>query len=78
MDLVLYRKEQKEWFGVQFSNECDSKLYQLRYIHKSLLVNSDDLCGPTALKMITMSDTRKGLPLTSSRIEKIFPKLFSP
>nr|MDP8941335.1 cyclic nucleotide-binding domain-containing protein [Thermoproteota archaeon] len=25
--------------------------------------------------MTTMSNTRRGLPLTSSRIEKIFPKL---
>jgi thioredoxin reductase (NADPH) len=29
----------------------------------------------TALEMTTMSDARRGLPLTSSRIEKIFPKL---
>lgn len=29
----------------------------------------------TTLEVITMSSTRRGLPLTSSRIEKIFPKL---
>jgi len=35
------------------------------------------LCGATALKVITMSSTRRGLPLTSSSIEKIFPTLTS-
>src|SRR6476646_6168669 len=29
----------------------------------------------TTLEVITMSSTRRGLPLTSSRIEKIVPKL---
>jgi thioredoxin reductase (NADPH) len=33
------------------------------------------LCGATTLKVITMSSTRRGLPITSSSIEKIFPKL---
>jgi hypothetical protein len=33
------------------------------------------LCGAITLEVITMSSTRRGLPLTSSRIEKIFPKL---
>jgi thioredoxin reductase (NADPH) len=33
------------------------------------------LCGTITLEIITMSSTRRGLPLTSSSIEKIFPKL---
>jgi thioredoxin reductase (NADPH) len=33
------------------------------------------LCGAITLEIITMSSTRRGLPLTSSSIEKIFPKL---
>src|SRR5215510_9361476 len=36
---------------------------------------SNDLSAATALEMTTMSNARIGLPLTSSRIEKIFPKL---
>src|SRR5207253_11188052 len=38
-------------------------------------VPSNDLRRATAPETTSMSNTRRGLPLTSSRIEKIFPKL---